>query len=138
MAIDPILLAAAIEDCKREESRAREKRSRLELELIGAVGFEKSEGQETFEPETDLGSAKIICKQPVNTRVDQDYLQDNLEILPKVVQAILRIKYEIDTKAARKLQEEDKEAWAIASSFISRKPGKVQVTIEDLITPLSW
>lgn len=129
MTSDPIVLAFHVAAWKRAEVEAKRNRARAEDLLVGALGFKKSEGQETYEPESELGTATITCKQPINTTIDQEVLPAMLKDLPEAAVAF-RVKYELDTKAARELQEKQPEVWLAISRAITRKPGKISVDVK--------
>lgn len=129
-----VALAAKLSDAKRRESKASKDRIEAEKAIIRATGFVKPEGQQKYEHEDDAGACQLVLKQPIGTSVDSiawPKLRRTLDTKHPGRKVIVA-KYSLDTKAARKLMEDDKAAWADVSAVITRKPGKVSVELKKL------
>lgn len=131
---DLVALAATLSKAKADESIAKTARIEAEEALIRATGFDKSEGQESFEQQNDGGYAKIVLKQPIMTKVDGDDWVKLRRTLGKAhpARGIFQAKYSLKTKEARALQTDHPGLWADISSVITRKPGKISVEIKEI------
>ncbi len=129
-----IALAVRLSDAKRAEEEATKRRVEIETLLIAHLGFRKTEGQETYEAEETTGSCRLVLKQPINTKFDSDKWPALKPKLSKEARAAVRTVYELDTKVARALQTEDVPSWTLLSTIVERKPGKVQVSLERIMT----
>jgi hypothetical protein len=134
-----IALCAKLVNAKLRLGKAALDVRRAEEELIKETGFDKAEGQETYDASDEqLGMAKIVLKQPINTKVDSEAWPALRRTLAKdhPGRECFRTKYEVNTKPARVLQDSDdpekKKAWAEISDVIERSPGKVQVEVKGL------
>ncbi len=107
----------------------------IEREIIGATGFSKTEGRETFAEDVAGGSYKLVLDQPINTTVDSDEWAKLKLALPKdhAGRKVFVTKYVITLPVARDLQKNNKAAWQEIASVITRKPGKVSVKVEELV-----
>lgn len=139
--MDEVKSAAALEIvrklaiAKAEEDRATERRISLEADLIDVLEFRKPEGQESYTIETPSASCKVVLKQPINASVDSDEWDRIRKTIDKKspVHAIFVQQWKISTAEARALQEKDPATFAIAAPAITRRPGKVQVDIKQLV-----
>jgi len=121
-------LASRFERAKIVEEAARLARVKIEEELTAASGFKKPEGQETY----TAVDYSIEIKQPVNATINAGaWLKLRRKLPPKHPgRKIFVPAFKLDTKAARALQEEHPEAWADLSECITRKPGKIGVSVK--------
>lgn len=125
-----VRLANELARAKREEEEAKATRIEAEQAIIKACGFDKPEGQETFEAETDAGSAcRVVLKQPINTTFDGSGWPALRLKLPESARRAVVTDYKLDAKNAREVQEKDKTSWAAISQLVTRKPGKVSVSV---------
>ena len=136
MAEEPTLvrLVAQLANAKDTEVAARDARIAVEEAIIAATGFDKSEGQESYEETTSEGNCKLVLKQPVTTKVDDDAwvaLRRTLDTKHRG-RAVFVTKYSLDTRKARVLQDSNPLAWRDISSVITRKPGKISVEVKDI------
>jgi len=134
---DLLVLANRLSIAKRAKEIAAARVLEIEIAIVAQTNFEKPEGQETFREDDDRGACSLVLQQPITTKVDGEaWLALRRTLPPKHPgRAIFRAKYELDTKAARALQEGDadaKAAFADVSDVITRKPGKVSVEIKTL------
>ncbi len=128
-------LAAALAAAKSDESAAKNRRIEAEEAIIQVTGFDKAEGQESYEEDNDSGSCKLTLKQPIRTTVDSDAWLKLRRTLDKnhPARGVFKAKYDLRTKEARELQNTDKPAWVAVADVISRKPGKVSVEIKSVV-----
>lgn len=135
---DLVLLAAALSNAKQAETEAKAARIAAEDALVAATGFAKTEGQESYDDDNEHGRCKLVCKQPITTKVDDDAWVALRRTLPPKhpARSIFKASYSLDLKKARKLQEADKAAWATVSDVITRKPGKISVELKELTIKL--
>lgn len=129
-----VALAAALSAAKQAESEARARRLELETAIIAATGFEKPEGQQKFAEEGEDGSCELVLKQPITTNVDDaewEKVRRSLENNHPGRKVFLKT-YKLDTRAARKLQDEQPALWADVAKAVTRKPGKVQVELKSV------
>ena len=135
---DLVDLAATLAAAKQREEQAKGERIAAEEAIIAATGFRKPDGQETYLGESKNGVCKLVLKQPVSTNVDDEAwvkLRRTLEA-KHPARAVFKAKYSVDAKKARALQAENKKAWADVSAVVTRKPGKISVSVDELIMRL--
>lgn len=134
-AINLVLLAGTLSRAKAAEAEAKAARIAAEEALVAATGFKKPDGQESYEESGADGRCKLVVKQPITTNVDgEGWVKLRRTLPPKhPARSIFKAKYALDLKAARKLQETDKEAWVKVSSVITRKPGKISVELKEVV-----
>lgn len=135
-------LATRLRDAKAIEAKATRDRVEIEREIIALVRFTKAEGQETYAATAgELSRASVVLRQPVSTKFDEKtWVEKSQELGEKLyvrVASALRTKLSLDTKAARDLQDRDKEAWLALSEFVTRKPGKVAVDVKEAIVDVN-
>jgi len=129
-----IPLAAALSAAKLAEDAAIAARVAVEEQIIVFLDFKKPEGQETFDAESGAGSVtRIIVKQPINTKFNGNGWPSLRKKLKPEARKAVRSVYEIDTKAARQVQTEDPASWKLISALVTRKPGKIGVSLEQLV-----
>ena len=130
-----ISLAIDLSRAKLEEDAANERRIAAEVALINELGFVKPEGQESYEATDGTRRCRIVCKQPIGTKVDDNVMAGILKALDKKDPArnVVTVSFGLDTKAARALEEKDPASWLKIAPAISRKPGKVQVSVDELV-----
>ena len=132
---DLVALAATLAGAKGREELAKAERITAEVAITAATGFKKPDGQETFDASNEHGSCKITLKQPINTIVDSEAwvkLRRTLDA-KHPARAVFAAKYSVVAKKAKALQETDKQAWADVAEVVTRKPGKVSVTVTELV-----
>jgi len=113
---------------------AYEARLALEEKVIAATGFDKPEGQETFEFSDDRGRCKFTLKQPIHAKVDAEaWGRIKASVGGAIARRIMRTKYELATAEARDLQEKDPTTWAKVAECVTRKPGKISVDLSELV-----
>lgn len=127
-------LAARLASAKRAEMQAREERVKAEEAIIAAVGFSIPEGSESYTAEGDGKRAKLTLKRPIYTKVDAEEWEAIRRTLPKdhPARGIFRRRYDLDSRAARKLQDDNARAWTEISGCITRRPGKIAVDLKEL------
>lgn len=129
-------LAIELAMAKHHEREARDARVRIEEAIVAATGFVKPEGSQTFRATADGHAVTVTLKQPVITNVDGERWLAIRRTLPAkhAARAVFRQKWDIDTAAARKLQNDDPKAWADVAPAVTRKPGKVSVEIKEVVS----
>lgn len=127
-------LAVRLSEAKRAEEEATRRRVEIEVLLITHLGFKKTEGQETYEAEEKSGTCRLVLKQPISTKFDAGKWLSIKAKVPKDGHKAVVTTYELDTKAARVVQNDHPGAWAVLCQIIERKPGKVQVSLDEILT----
>lgn len=136
--IDMVALARDHAQEKAVITAALERLVGIERKIIAAVAFVKSEGSETFDRASELGTCKLVLKQPIYTKVDADAWPKLRAKLPAKhpARAIFRTTFALRMPEARALQdakdEISKQAWRDVADVITRTPGKVSVSVEKL------
>ena len=127
-------LAADLMEAKAAEDKAKRKRLDVEAAIVSRTGFAKAEGSQTYSEENEHGSCKVVLEQPINRGVDSGAWFELRKRLPKSHPAhgIFREKFELATKEARLLQEQDPAAFAEVSHVITSKPGKVSIDVKNV------
>lgn len=125
---------ARLATVKAKEAQLKEERAAIETEIIDLTGFAKPEGQQGFKAEDGDASCEVILKQPITTSVDAEAWEEIRKTLPTKHpgrEVFLRA-YKLETKKARALQADSPIQWAEVSDAITRKPGKVSVTVKSI------
>ena len=125
----------ALSIAKRKETAAREFRIKCEEDVIEASGFEKAEGSETYSFEHDDLAAKFEIKRPISVSVDEDAIPDLKKALGKKrFESVFKTKHSVVAKGLKDLEKTDHDAWLAVQQVLTRKPGKIAVTIKNLET----
>lgn len=128
-----VKLANDLSTAKAVELLAKDRRIDIEQSIIGLLEFDKDEGQETYTGETAGGSTcRIVVKQPVNTKFDSDSWPKLRRSLSGSARKAVVGSYKLDTKEARKVQDDDPESWKIISALVTRSPGKLAIDIKSV------
>ena len=127
-------LLVALQECKRAESAANERRIAAEDALIDALSFSRNvEGAETYDIDCPTGTAKVVLKQPFNRTVDSGrWLEIAKGIPSEIARDIMRTKYELNVGAMRNIIETAPAVWDAISECVNSRPGKVNVEIKFL------
>lgn len=133
--IDVVDLAIRLRSLEERKSETQASIDAIKEQIIGLAGFQKPEGQESMEFESGRGSVRVEFKQPVSTKVDSDLWDLLREGLPAghPAQSLFRQRYELDLRAARKVQDTQPDAWRDVADVVTRKPGKVSVKVTDVV-----
>lgn len=131
-------LVTALADAKRAENDAKVARIAAEEALIDALKFEKPEGIETYTLNEGRTMARVTLTRPVTRSVDADEWAGVLETLSEdeedAVGELMRIKYELNLKTARNLEENYPHLWRKCAAAVTSKPGKISVEIREVVT----
>ncbi len=134
-----VRLAQRLHRAKIGEERAKNTRICCEKEIVEATQFIKPEGQHGYKAKSEGGSCELTLKQPVYTKVDTDgWLKIRKKLNPHHHgRQCFRQKFDIDTKAAREVQEKYPAEWIDVVKAITRTPGKISVDIKEVtVLPL--
>lgn len=125
-------LVAELHRRKSIEDAARLARIAAEERIIQALGEDITTGSRTFRATDAAGTrAKFRVEQPITAKVDADAWWRVSRQLPEAHpgRACIRLKYDLATGEAKKLQASDPQAWADIAPAITRKPGKPAVRV---------
>ena len=120
-------LAESIIHLRNIEASAREERIRIEQMIIDKVGA-KEEGTTTAED----GHFKVKTVGKLTRSVDTQAIQTDWDNLPEEVQKCFKWKADIDTKNLRSLESMRDDLVPLLSTYVTTKPAKPSVTIEEL------
>jgi len=124
-------LAVKLDQAKRAEDAAHVARVRIEEEIIAHLNFE--DGRETFTGGDERGSCKIEVERPLYHKVDAEVWERVRKSLPAPLRkTLMRTKYELALKEAKRLADEDNATWLIAAEAVTSTPGKVSVKLSNL------
>lgn len=136
--IGTVALVQALAHAKAAENAAKAERISAEERLIDALKFEKPEGSETYTLNEERTMCKVTLTRPVTRSVDSEGWHDFFAKLDAsdaaAVEDLMRLKYELSTSVARKLEGDRPSLWRKCAKFISSKPGKVSVEIKEIVT----
>lgn len=119
-------LTVKLDRAKRAEKEAEARRIAVEEEIIEHLGFQ--DGRETFEGADDRGSCKVTLERPLYHKVDAKVWEKVRKKLPVALRkTLMRTKYELALKEAKRLATEDKALWLVAAEAVTSTPGKVSV-----------
>lgn len=130
-----IALCSRLASMRARENALREEIARAETELVAATGFAKPEGQETYRASHGNTGVRFELRQNVYTSIDAGAWLALRRSLPTSHpgRGIFRQKFDLDMRAARELQANDRMAWMDVAPVITRTPGKVSVSIKELV-----
>lgn len=130
-----IALALELAQAKTAEDQANAARIAVEEKLVRELDFTKPDGSQTYNAEHNGSRCKVVCKQPVNLSLDEDAVGQLMRTLDKKhpARALFLPTWKFDTKAGRELQEKNLDAFRVVAGAITRRPGKVQVSVDQLV-----
>ncbi len=119
-------LAAAWQSAKADERAANARRMEIEEAIVAAmpVGVE---GTDTAE----AGPFKVKVTHKLTRAVDTKALQANWTGLSEAVHDVFNWKADVSLAALRRLQERHPDAYVTAAAFITSKPAKPSVSVEE-------
>ena len=120
-------LAESIIHLKNIEASAREERIRIEQLIIEKVGA-KEEGTTTAED----GNFKVKTIGKLTRSVDTEAIKTDWDNLPEEVKKCFKWKADIDTKNLRSLESMRADLVPLVTAYMTTKPAKPSVTIEEL------
>ena len=120
-------LAELLLNAKAREAAANEERLAIEEQLITMVGT-KEEGTTT----ATEGNYKVKTVGKLTRSVDTDAVQTDWDNLPAEVKKCFKWKADIDTKNLRSLESMRDDLVPLLSTYVTTKPAKPSVTIEEL------
>ena len=129
---DPFAIADRLALLKEAEAELALRRVAVEERLIAAVGFQKTEGAQTFtvrdemDPDPDA-AYKVELKANVYRKVDEAEWDSVRHFIPEELHPV-RSRLEVDTKAFRALRNNHPEHFRTAVAAIRTNPGKVSVS----------
>lgn len=120
-------LAAAWQAAKADERAANARRLEIEEQIVEALPL-GVEGTETVERH----GFRIKVTHKLNRTVDSKALQAHWSSLSAFVQDVFTWKADVSKPLLVKLQENHPELYVTVAPFITSKPAKPSVTVEDL------
>ena len=120
-------LAAAWLAAKADEKAANARRLEIEEAIVSAfpVGVE---GTDTIED----GNVKVKVTHKLTRTVDSKALSANWSALSAAVQDVFIWKADVSMAALRRLQEKHPDSYVAAATFITSKPAKASVSVEEV------
>jgi len=119
-------LAAAWQSAKADEEQARARRLEIEGQLLAAYPVAGTEGT----THADVAGYKITIVQRLTRSVDTQLLQASWTALPAVVREAFKWSADLDLRQYRALEAANKDAFRLASDFVTAKAGKPSVKVE--------
>lgn len=119
-------LAAAWQSAKVAEDEARARRLEIEGQLLAAYPVAGTEGT----THADVAGYKITIVQRLTRSVDTQALQAGWTALPAVVREAFKWSADLDLRQYRALETANKDAFRLASDFVTAKAGKPTVKVE--------
>lgn len=120
-------LAESIIHLKNIEASAREERIRIEQMIIDKVGA-KEEGTTTAED----GNFKVKTVGKLTRSIDTNAVQADWDNLDPAIQKCIKWKADLDTKNLRSLEAMRDDLVPVIAKYMTTKPAKPSVTIEEL------
>lgn len=121
------VLAKAWQQAKNAEKQANAERIAIEAQIAELVGV-KEEG--TITAECDGFKIKTVGK--LTRTIDTQAVQMDWDSLPAEVQACIKWKADLDTKNLRSLESMRTDLVPVISQYMTTKPAKASVTVEQL------
>lgn len=109
---------------KRDEETAKAMRLEIEEGILSAFPTDKTEGSIT---NADFG---ITVAYKLTRTVDSEGVQNAWNDLSANAQKAFKVKFDIDLKQYRAVQDLDHTAFAELSKFVTSKPAKPSITIK--------
>jgi hypothetical protein len=109
---------------KREEDNAKAMRLEVETAILSNFPTDKTEGSVT---NADFG---ITVAYKLTRSVDSEGIQNIWNDLSANAQKAFKVKFDIDLKQFRAIQDLDPEAFAELAPFVTSKPAKPSITIK--------
>ena len=110
-------------DAKNTEQSANRRRLAIEKEITNALST-KNEGSITHE----IDGYKVTLTQSLNRKIDVD-IWDKVAIHITHAMAPVKVKYEVDAKQLKYLQNNEPELWRLIAPAFTTTPAKVGVKI---------
>lgn len=119
-------LAKKLLEAKRIEKEAEEARIKIEQEIIDLIG-------EKFEGDTSVKGEKYKLKTTgkVSRTFDNEKIRENYNDLPDEVKDVIVIKYSVDLKKYRKIENHEKFG-KLLSLFMTVKKNKTAVSVSEI------
>jgi hypothetical protein len=120
-------LAAAWQAAKADERAANARRLEIEEQIVDRfpVGLE---GTETME----AGNVRIKVTHKLSRTVDSKALQQHWNSLSAFAQDVFNWKADVSLPAVRRLQENHPDLYPSVAVFITSKPAKASVSVEEV------
>ncbi|WP_422460290.1 DUF7173 family protein [Endozoicomonas sp. ALB115] len=121
-------LAYELEEAKRQEAEARNARVAIEEQILTHVGV-KEEGSATVKSDYYKVTTTGGMTRTLNGK---KWAEINGQLPNEVVQNVVRLKPELDTRQFKALKDLNPQQYAIVAQAVTSKPRKASVKIERL------